>query len=852
MTAAASMLDEGQMCRFVDLLFCHPEIGGFVSLRSFFDASDGVFRIEAVPLTEDRLALKERAVIAARAAALADQAVVFCPPVATLNNVKTAREQDLANGVALSVECDAKPAEIRRKLEAILGPATVVAASGGVWRDEATGTVEDKLHLHWRLAQPTRDCTGHAKLKLARRCAVSLTGADASNVPVVHPIRWPGSNHRKAAPRVCRIIAEDAGAEIQLDDALQKLKKALGFESGDRKSAGQQHSDSREEAPGPGRRNSSDGEERSTETLIAKIVTGRELHAPLVALAFRYLLGGMSDPQVVLTLRGFLDAVPADRRDVKDGVAALGRWISRYSAVPGIVASARRKIDADGAGGSRGAGGDDDSRSGAAPAADDNGGDSDPGVGATAEAASGGRSLQPLTIGSDVDIAAAVAKDLKAAFGEVPYADGFFWRFADTRWLAVTEQQLRLGIHRYDGVRINPKSQVKLSKNRIDSVIHELGTMLAQPDFFANPATGINCASGFIRFAADGSPALEEHAPGHRCRHVLPGTYPIEIGEDVAGRSLLSKLLNGCFAEDEEAGAKVELLSEVAGAAALGFGPRLKAPKAVILAGKTAENGKSQVLNLLRGLLPPEAVAALALGKFGEDRYVVHLAGKLLNASDELSSAAAIASDAFKSVVTGEPVIGRDVYRSAVTFRPVAQHVFATNDLPAFRGGMDRGVQRRLLVIPFDRTIPPDERIEHIGQRIVEEEMNLLLDWAVGGAARLIKRRYFSEPSSCKQALREWILGADPVLAWLEEGVTIVLGEYAPEVTVAEAFKHFFAWATGEGYAEATLPRINNFSQRVLAADKGITRGRSGNRRYFVGLRLPAAGGAQHFGLGRW
>src|SRR5262249_31356702 len=90
--------------------------------------------------------------------------------------------------------------------------------------------------------------------------------------------------------------------------------------------------------------------------------------------------------------------------------------------------------------------------------------------------------LQPLTVGSDVEIAAAVAEDLKAAFGEVPYADGSFWRFAETRWLALTEQELRLGIHRYDGVWFSPKSRVRLSKNRINSVIHELGMMLAQPD----------------------------------------------------------------------------------------------------------------------------------------------------------------------------------------------------------------------------------------------------------------------------------------------------------------------------------------------------------------------------------
>jgi phage/plasmid-associated DNA primase len=118
----------------------------------------------------------------------------------------------------------------------------------------------------------------------------------------------------------------------------------------------------------------------------------------------------------------------------------------------------------------------------------------------------------------------------------------------------------------------------------------------------------------------------------------------------------------------------------------------------------------------------------------GDERHIIGLVGKLLNASDELSSAAAIASETFKAVVTGEPVQGRDVYKSRVEFRPVAQHLFATNNLPVFAGGMDRGVQRRLLVIPFNRMIPTQERVEQIGQRIAEEEADLLLVWAVDGS----------------------------------------------------------------------------------------------------------------------
>ena len=229
---------------------------------------------------------------------------------------------------------------------------------------------------------------------------------------------------------------------------------------------------------------------------------------------------------------------------------------------------------------------------------------------------------------------------------------------------------------------------------------------------------------------------------------------------------MLRRLLTGSFKGDPDAQAKCDLLAEVCGSAALGYATRLVQPRAVVLHGKTAENGKSQILDLARGLLPASAICCVPAAKMGDERHVTGLVGKLLNASDELSPEA-IASNIFKSVVTGEPIEGRDVYKSRVEFRSVAQNLFAANQLPSFKGGVDRGVQRRLLLIPFTRTIPLEERIEDIGKRIASEEADLLLAWAVEGASRLIRRRNFAIPESCREALIEWVLGEDPVLAWI-------------------------------------------------------------------------------------
>jgi P4 family phage/plasmid primase-like protien len=466
------------------------------------------------------------------------------------------------------------------------------------------------------------------------------------------------------------------------------------------------------------------------------------------------------------------------------------------------------------------------------PAADPSGPGAPAGQNAQPTTGTGANSLPPLQRGSDVEIAEAVAQVLRQDRGEVIFCEGHFWYYVGSHWRPIEDHVLRREVHRYDGALVpgaRSPVPVKLNKPRVDSILNEMGAILARPNFFADAPVGINCVSGFIAFAADGTPSVLPHHADHRCRHVLNASFtdPLVLdAEDIFALNkicggLLGRLLDGVFLDDPDAQEKRQLLAEIAGAAALGYGTKLRQPKAVILEGKTAENGKSQVLDLFRGLLPADAVASIPAAKMGDERFVVGLVGKHLNASDELSGAEAIASDFFKAVVTGEPVTGRDVYRSAVTFRSLAQNVFATNTLPSFKGGMDRGVKRRLLVITFERTIPEEERIENIGLRIAQEEADVLLTWAVAGASRLIRQRGFTVPPSSKIALREWLLSADPVLAWIET-CTEVVDPNSPDwekasIKSKKAHAAFVSWATSEGFRENMLPAISGFVQRLRA-----------------------------------
>jgi hypothetical protein len=114
--------------------------------------------------------------------------------------------------------------------------------------------------------------------------------------------------------------------------------------------------------------------------------------------------------------------------------------------------------------------------------------------------------LPRLRIGSDVEIANRLKCGLEREFGSVPYCEGEFWRYIVTHWEPIPKDETRCRVHACDGLPWGERSKrVQLCKGRIDSILHELASMLSQPTFFEVRPPGINCLSGFISFE-EGTP----------------------------------------------------------------------------------------------------------------------------------------------------------------------------------------------------------------------------------------------------------------------------------------------------------------------------------------------------------
>jgi phage/plasmid-associated DNA primase len=147
---------------------------------------------------------------------------------------------------------------------------------------------------------------------------------------------------------------------------------------------------------------------------------------------------------------------------------------------------------------------------------------------------------------------------------------------------------------------------------------------------------------------------------------------------------------------------------------------------------------------------------------------------------------------------------------------------------------------RRLLILPFNRTIPEDERDGKVARMPIDHADDYLA-WLVDGASRFIRQGGFTVPESSRAALEEWSRAADPVLGWIADRVSPVHAT-DDRCSSAEAFDDFELYCRAElRMRDRDIPRLRSFVDRCKAAFKAkgeIRHAHSHNFRGFVGMRL--------------
>lgn len=293
-----------------------------------------------------------------------------------------------------------------------------------------------------------------------------------------------------------------------------------------------------------------------------------------------------------------------------------------------------------------------------------------------------------------------------------------------------------------------------LNAPRVEGIRKLAQARLTRAGFFDDAPCGVAVRNGFLT-ERDGRVVLVEHAPENRCRHALELDY-VPGRKDELWEDFLSTTLAGLPGQETW----IQLLKQFTGAAL--FGRATECGQMLILAGD-GQNGKSVFLEAIARLFPAEVRTAVPLQRLETETYLAKLRNSAINIVNELPATTMLETGNAKSVITGEEVTARDLFKAPFEFRPRGAHIASCNELPSVKD-VSHGWRRRVVVVPFRNEF---ERNEGYKARVVERTAGVLT-WAVEGYQELLDKGRLALPEVRADEQVEWETESDVVAAWLQ------------------------------------------------------------------------------------
>jgi putative DNA primase/helicase len=244
-------------------------------------------------------------------------------------------------------------------------------------------------------------------------------------------------------------------------------------------------------------------------------------------------------------------------------------------------------------------------------------------------------------------------------------------------------------------------------------------------------------------------------------------------------------------------------------------------------------NGKSTLLNVIKELLGPDyckqtaADTLMARAKGGAPTNdIARLEGARVALSNEVEEGSRLAETLIKQLTGRDPIAVRYLYKEFFEFVPQFKIIIAGNHQPVVRGE-DTGIWRRLKIVPFEVTIPLEQR-DHTLPDKLRAELPGILNFAIQGCLRW-QANGLQAPKEVEQAISEYKSEMDILGQWIEENCEV---DASKRISASGAYSDYHGWAIRNGYqvlsANAFGRRLKNRHEKTKTREGG----------FYIGLTL--------------
>lgn len=283
----------------------------------------------------------------------------------------------------------------------------------------------------------------------------------------------------------------------------------------------------------------------------------------------------------------------------------------------------------------------------------------------------------------------------------------------------------------------------------------EFDSELVKPDEFAPVTAGaprrwITMANGILRMPNNGDePELVEHTPLWWSLSALPYQYEPAAGQEQ--RPWFEHYLETSLQRSQDI---MMPLQEWGGYC---LTRDLGQQRFLLLTGQGA-NGKSTWCGILEALVGPDNTSNVSLDQVSNRFALYQTLGAKVNLTTETARYLDdVGENRLKQLASGDPMQFEAKGKDPIRARPTAKWVISCNDPPRFADRSD-ATWRRLLLVPFDYTVPPGQQVKGLDSPswwLDHGEMPAIFNWFLEGYRRLMVQETFTRSLRSESAVEE-------------------------------------------------------------------------------------------------
>ena len=387
------------------------------------------------------------------------------------------------------------------------------------------------------------------------------------------------------------------------------------------------------------------------------------------------------------------------------------------------------------------------------------------------------------------------------------------------------------------------------NSNALKNLMVEAATSIARPldDLDADPLV-INTLGGVLRFTMepgedDGGanpprPAPRLQVEPHSREQLLSKIVPVDYDPKAACPQFLA------FLERIQPAAEMRrFLQRWLGYSLSGL---TSEQKFAFFYGAGA-NGKSVLVDLVAKIAGDYAASAKIESITGKNRrgggdatpdLMPLIAARFVRTS-EPDEGQRLQEGLIKELTGGEPILVRALNENFVLVYPIFKLTISGNHKPEIHGG-DDGIWRRVLLVPFDIQIPPEERDADLGAKLWEERAGIL-NWLLAGLMDYLSGG-LQVPDAVSAATADYREDSDPVGTFLTTccDVTGSAEDRIPAKRLGEAINWWIDDAgRGTWHPQTIYKKLRAKAERWKSPRTGqMFRSRKASTAFYEGLRF--------------